>query len=68
MSADGPSRHLLRRSDLVALGGKAEVQTGVRNDAIDPLRHFETVNYRIAKGSLDHVVGERENLRRNLDP
>jgi hypothetical protein len=25
----------------------------------DPQRHFTTIKYRIAKGSFDHLVGER---------
>jgi len=36
MSASGPPRHLVRRSDLVALGGKAEIRTRARNALIDP--------------------------------
>jgi hypothetical protein len=27
-----------------------------QNDAIDPSRHFATINCRIAKGSFDHLV------------
>jgi len=32
---------------------------------IDPSRHFGTIIYRIAKGSLDHLVGAREHGLRN---
>jgi len=32
----GPSRHLVRRSDLVANGARADVRTRARNDAVDP--------------------------------
>jgi len=40
MSAYGPPRHLMRRSDLVAFGGEADVRTSTRNDAVNPKRHF----------------------------
>jgi len=32
---------------------------------VDPKRHFATANYCIAKGLLDHLVGEREQRRRH---
>jgi hypothetical protein len=35
---------LAQCSDLVATGGKAEVQTRARNVAIDPERRFATLN------------------------
>jgi len=38
MAVVGPLRHLVRRSGLVAFGGKADVQTRTRNDLIDPKR------------------------------
>jgi len=44
MSASSPLRHLVRRSGLVAFGGEADVRTRTRNDAIDPKRHFGSVN------------------------
>ena len=34
---------------------------------IDPQRHFGAVNYRTAKGSLDHLVGAREERSRHID-
>ena len=34
----------------------------------DPSRHFATANYRIAKGLLDHLVGDREQTRWNGKP
>jgi len=46
--ADEWSEH----NDPVAFGGKADVRTCVRNDAVDPKRHFGTINCRIAKGSF----------------
>src|SRR5580704_7901614 len=36
-----------------------------RNGAVNPKRHFTTINYRIGKGSLDHLVGACEQRRRN---
>jgi hypothetical protein len=36
-------------------------------NSIDPQRHFAIVNCRIAKGSLDHLVGDGEQLRWHLD-
>ena len=33
----------------------------------DPKGRFAVVNYRIAKGLLDHVVGDREYVPRNFD-
>jgi hypothetical protein len=33
----------------------------------DPYRRFATVKYRIAKGSLDHVIGAREQRRRHVE-
>ncbi len=33
----------------------------------DPKRRFGTLNYRITKGSFDHVVGDREHVLRHLD-
>ena len=41
MAALGPIRQLLWRSDLVANGGKAEIPSRARNDAIDPERTFQ---------------------------
>jgi hypothetical protein len=37
-----------------------------RNDAIDPERHFATANCRIAKGSFDHLVADREQSQTTL--
>jgi hypothetical protein len=34
-------------------------------DAVDPQRHFTTVNCRIAKGLFDNVVGDGEQFIRN---
>ena len=33
----------------------------------DPKQHFATANYRIAKGSFDHLVGAELNRRRQVD-
>jgi hypothetical protein len=33
--------------------------------ASDPERHFATTNCRTAKGSFDHLVGDRDQGRRN---
>jgi hypothetical protein len=33
----------------------------------DPLRHFVTVNFRTAKGSLDHLVGAAEQRERECE-
>ena len=66
MSTPGMSRHLVRRSDLVANGGKAEIPSRARNDAVDPERHFATAIYRIAKGSFDHLVGKYD-FRPDID-
>jgi hypothetical protein len=33
----------------------------------DPKRRFATVNYRTAKGSLDHFVGDGEQCRRHVE-
>jgi hypothetical protein len=52
---------------LVANGGKAEVQTHVRNDAIDPERQFAIAICRIAKRSFDHLVGEYKEVRRDIE-
>jgi hypothetical protein len=33
----------------------------------DPSRHFTAVNYRIAKGSFDHLISLQQELRRHFD-
>jgi len=38
MSASGPPRHLMRRSEMSRIGGEAEVRTRARNDAVDATR------------------------------
>ena len=45
-------------------GHQAEVSEKVEND---PSRHFAAVNYRTAKGSFYHLVGCREQCRRNFE-
>jgi hypothetical protein len=39
----------------------------VRESAYHPKCQFATVNYCIAKGSFDHLVGNREHRRGHLD-
>jgi hypothetical protein len=40
------------------MGGKADMARAHRKSvANDPKRHFVIVNYRIAKGSFNHLVG-----------
>ena len=46
----GPKRHLVRRSDLVALGEERTWRGHGKSVAYDPERHFTPANYRIAKG------------------
>jgi hypothetical protein len=65
MSVYGPKHHLARRSGSVAFRGEAEVRTHVRNDAIDPKRHFASVNCSIAKGLFNHFLGDGEHGLRN---
>ena len=43
----------------VANEGRTDMGQSGQNDAVDPQRHFATVNCRIAKGSFDHLVGAR---------
>ena len=45
-----PGAALVARTDLVAIGGKADAAGSRANVAIDPFRHFATVNRRSALG------------------
>jgi hypothetical protein len=48
------------RSQVWSLLGQEPTWSDVfENDANDPERHFSTVNYCIAKGTFDHLVGEQ---------
>ena len=49
------------------LRAKRKCPACARNVENDPKRTFSTVGFRIAKGSLDHLVGDRENVLRHLD-
>ena len=50
-----------RGSPVWSLSGEEPTwRDGVEDDAIDPERHFATVNCRTAKTSLDHLVGGRQ--------
>jgi hypothetical protein len=49
----------VRGSDPVALGVEAELPDRRKLVVHHPERHFSTVNYCIAKGSFDHLVGEQ---------
>ena len=51
---------------VVVVGLKALDPEWPIREAIDPTRHFATVNCRIAKGSLDHLVGNGEQRRRPM--
>jgi hypothetical protein len=64
MSDGGPSRHLPRCSDLVAIGDKRTLPGHRKSVARDPDRHFAAVNYRSAKALLDHFIGNGEQCRR----
>jgi len=44
--------------------GEAEVRARARDDAIDPKRHFATINFCTAKGSFDLLIGNGEHRRR----
>jgi hypothetical protein len=55
-----PGAAFVARTDLVAIGGKADATGSRANDAIDPQRHFAPVNCRTAKGLFDHLVGARD--------
>jgi hypothetical protein len=44
MSAFWPGAAFVARTNLVAIGGKADVTGSRANDALDPQRHFATVN------------------------
>ncbi len=73
MTASGPKRHLVRRSDLVALGREADVQTRARNDVNDPERKSST-NCDTLPGTprdsealfrLAHLERKRRNVKQN---
>jgi hypothetical protein len=60
MSAYGPFRPSWRVAGLVVIGGRTDIGQNAENDVVDPKRHFATINYRIAKGLFDHLVGGGE--------
>jgi hypothetical protein len=47
MSLFGPLRHFVRRSEMFASGGKAEVRTRAQNDAVDPSRTLNRSSARL---------------------
>jgi hypothetical protein len=51
----GTSRPYRHVASTVAIGGRADIGQSAQNNLNDPERHFTTVNYCIAKGSLDHL-------------
>jgi|GEM_PF-6487045 len=46
----------------VAIGEQPTSRQVIENVENDPKRRFADVNYRIAKGLLDHLISDREQL------
>ena len=58
-------RYLGQIGDLVAYGEKRTWRDLCKSVANDPERRFDTLNYRTAKGSFDHLVDGGEKGMRN---
>jgi hypothetical protein len=56
----GPSRHLVRRSDLVAFGGEADSHSVISRPSIAALRNVHRAR---GDSQFDHYEGERANGR-----
>jgi hypothetical protein len=60
MPAYDPKRHWCDTAIWSLLGEKRTLRNHRKSVADDPQRHFATTDYRIAKGSLDHLVGAQQ--------